>query len=91
MADPHYLASRLNINTETLTSPHLSHRSKVTKSNVIKSHFQSMENSDIVAIVKDAPLRNWIQNSESFEDFYNDMRDLSQRMKWNIPNERENV
>ncbi|MCS6863277.1 MAG: hypothetical protein NZT92_23465 [Abditibacteriales bacterium] len=45
--------------------------------------------SEIATIVRGAPLRNWIAQSESFADFYDDARALSQRQGCSMPNERE--
>jgi phenylpyruvate tautomerase PptA (4-oxalocrotonate tautomerase family) len=80
-ADRAYLAGRLKITDEDLNVPDL------TK--VVKQCLKSREGSDIVAIVKEAPLWNWIQNSKSFESFYDEVRDLSQRLGCDIPNEKE--
>lgn len=44
---------------------------------------------EIAAIVSDAPIRNWLQRSTSFESFYEEARDLSQQQQHPIPNERE--
>ncbi len=43
-----------------------------------------------VQLVTKAPLKSWIKNSASFKQFYNDARDLSQRMNCSFPNELEN-
>jgi hypothetical protein len=42
---------------------------------------------EIANLICEAPLRNWLQ-SESFENFYNQARDISQRRKCNIENIR---
>jgi len=34
-------------------------------------------------------MRTWIQESESFEDFYKDIRNLTAKQKCQIPNELE--
>lgn len=44
--------------------------------------------SAISDLVKDAPLRSWLRNP-SFEDFYEQVRDLSQRLGCEIENIRE--
>jgi hypothetical protein len=44
---------------------------------------------EIASIVRDAPLRNWLRRSPSFEAFYEDARALSRREERPIPNERE--
>lgn len=43
----------------------------------------------IQRFVASAPMRTWIQESESFEDFYKDIRNLSARRQCRIPNELE--
>jgi hypothetical protein len=44
---------------------------------------------EIAAIVKEAPLRNWIDRSLSFEAFWEDCWNMSKRQGCDIPNERE--
>ena len=41
--------------------------------------------------VVSVPLKNWIENSDSFESFYMDVRRLSVQNNCSIPNEREEV
>jgi len=79
-----YLAQQLNVTPEELDID--------DPSPIIKNRLGTDKFSRIVAIVKDAPLRNWIKNEESFESFYDDARDLSQRLPHlgcNIPNEKD--
>ena len=40
--------------------------------------------------VSQAPLKSWIEGSESFEDFYRDARSLALRLQCAFPNELEN-
>lgn len=39
--------------------------------------------------VKGAPMKSWIEGSESFEEFYEDVRRLAKQRKCDLPNERE--
>ena len=39
--------------------------------------------------VADAPLKSWIERSDSFEDFYQDAKALGTRIRCDMPNERE--
>jgi hypothetical protein len=83
-ADREYLAQQLDIDPAELDVD--------DPSSIIKSRLGADKFSQIVALVQVAPLGNWIQNSESFESFYDDVRDLSQRLQHlgcDIPNERE--
>ena len=43
----------------------------------------------VINFVAGAVLRTWINNSDSFEDFYEQCRDLAQEKKCAFPNERE--
>jgi len=43
----------------------------------------------IAAMVRDAPVRNWIKQSPSFRAFYEDARDIAQQRKCAMPNEIE--
>jgi hypothetical protein len=79
------LASGLNINPADLNVPD----PKDVFEYGIGITSSDKKEPEIVAIVRDAPVRNWIQNSKSFESFYDDVRDMSQRLGCNIPNERE--
>ncbi len=67
-------------------------------SDFIKRHFglpgsNKLDKDDAKARIRDyvaeAPLRAWIRNSDSFEDFYEDARDLAAQNECSIPNERE--
>ncbi len=43
----------------------------------------------ISALVLEAPLKNWIKRSRSFEDFYENGRTLSKNLPCEVPNERD--
>lgn len=45
--------------------------------------------NEISALVGEAPLGNWLKNSKSFEKFYDQARDISQRRSCNIENIRD--
>jgi hypothetical protein len=85
-ADREYLARQLNIDPAELDVD--------DPSRIIKSRLGTDKFSQIVAIVRAAPVRNWISNSKSrnsgsFERFYDDVLDMSQQLGCNITNERE--
>lgn len=44
---------------------------------------------EIATLVLNAPLRNWLKNSASFDAFYEEARALSKQQNHTIPNERE--
>lgn len=65
-------------------------------SNFIKRRFELTERDKkqnakarICNFVAQAPLRTWIRDSKSFEDFYEDVRDLAVQNGCSFPNERE--
>ena len=43
----------------------------------------------VVQFVAQAPVKSWIKNSESFEDFYKEARSLAARTNCDMPNELE--
>ncbi len=84
-ADAEYLAGKINVRSEDLQT---ADPKGVFERGLGITTFDKKE-PEIAAIVKDAPLRNWLSQSESFADFYDDALDLSQRQGCSIPNERE--
>lgn len=84
-ADADYLAGKIGVRSEDLQ---VADPKGVFERALGITTFDKKE-AKIAAIVKDAPLRNWLSQSESFADFYDDARDLSQRQGCSIPNERE--
>jgi hypothetical protein len=50
---------------------------------------QDKQEEKIACLVRDAPLRKWLDCSNSFKKFYEDARDLSVQFPCSIPNERE--
>lgn len=80
--DRYYLAQELGISPEELDVP--------DPKPIIERYIPREEREEHVSsIVSNAPLRNWINASRSFKAFYEDARDISQRLECTIPNERE--
>jgi hypothetical protein len=83
--DRDYLAQKLGISQRVLDVPDpkgvFEHALGITS-------FDRKE-EEIASIVRDAPLRNWLKRSPSFETFYEDARILSKQAGHRIPNERE--
>lgn len=84
-ADREYLAQQIRITPKELdvTDP----KDVIEHAMGITSYDKKEE--EIVAIVISAPIRNWLNNSRSFEEFYEEARSLSKRLNQPIPNERE--
>jgi len=84
-ADREYLAQQIRITPKELdvTDP----KDVIEHAMGITSYDKKEE--EIVAIVISAPIRNWLNNSRSFEEFYEEARLLSKRLNQPIPNERE--
>ncbi len=84
-ADRDYLASKLDISQKDLAVDDpkgvIEHALGVTS--------YDRQEEKIASIVYDAPLRNWLKRSPSFEAFYEDARLLSKQEQYSIPNERE--
>ena len=86
-ADPEYCAARLPAtNADEL-------RGADPKDALNKARRQWGADADerLAEIVRGAPIRRWLKESESFEKFYEDCRDLSRSpaLGCTIPNERE--
>jgi hypothetical protein len=84
-ADRHYLAQHLDISPEALDIP--DPKSIIEQALGITSYDRKEE--EIASIVRNAPLRNWLRQSPSFETFYEHARTLSKQQGCLIPNERE--
>ena len=84
-ADRDYLAQQLNMSPEALNVP--DPKSAIEQALGITGYDRKEE--EIASIVRDAPLRNWLRWSPSFETFYEDARTLSRQQGCLIPNERE--
>lgn len=84
-ADQDYLARQLNIPSQTLNVP--DPKGVFERALGITSYDRKEE--ETASIVRDAPIRNWLKRSSSFEAFYEDARRLSKRERYPIPNERE--
>lgn len=84
-ADRDYLAAQLNIPPSELAVP--DPKSVIEHALGITSY--NRKEDEIVLIVAEAPLHNWLKRSPSFESFYADARDLSKQVGNTIPNERE--
>lgn len=84
-ADPGYLAHRLNVPPQSLdvTDP-----KGVFEHSLGITSFDRRE-EEIASIVCEAPLRNWLKRSPSFQAFYEDARVLSKQEGNPIPNEWE--
>ena len=84
-ADRDYLARRLNVASKVLNVP--DPKGVIEGALGITSYDRKEE--ETASIVHDAPLRNWLKRSPSFEAFYEDARVLSKQEGHSIPNERE--
>jgi hypothetical protein len=84
-ADREFLARRLNVTPEALNAPD----PKGVIEGALGVTSYDRKEDEIASIVCDAPLRNWLKRSPSFEAFYEDARALSKREERPIPNERE--
>ncbi len=84
-ADRDYLASKLDISQKDLAVD--DPKGVIEHALGITSYDRQEEK--IASIVYDAPLRNWLNRSPSFEAFYEDARVLSKQEQYSIPNERE--
>jgi hypothetical protein len=84
-ADQDYLAQRLSIPREALDVP--DPKGIFEQALGITSYDRKEE--EIASIVHGAPLRNWLNESPSFEAFYEDARVISRQQGCLIPNERE--
>ena len=84
-ADRDYLARRLGVLPKALDVP--DPKGVFERALGVASYDRKEE--EIASIVHDAPLRNWIKHSPSFEVFYEDTRVLSKQEGRPIPNERE--
>ncbi len=83
-ADRDYLARRLTVSPAALAVA--DPKSAFERALGITSY--DRKEKDIAAIVCDAPLRNWLKCSPSFEAFYKDAWLLSKQQGCIIPNER---
>jgi hypothetical protein len=81
--DRDYLAQRLGVSPKVLDTP--DPKGTVEQALGITSYDRKEE--EIASIVCDAPLRNWLKRSPSFEVFYEDARVLSKQEGYPIPNE----
>lgn len=86
-ADRDYLAGRLNVSPEALDAP--DPKGIIEQALGITSY--DRKEDEIASIVRDAPVRNWLDRSPSFEAFYEDARVLSKQEEYPIPNERERM
>jgi hypothetical protein len=84
-ADPDWLATKLGCDPEPFRSEN---PKRAFEHAIGVANFDKKE-SEIAALVGDAPLRSWLQNSRSFEDFYDQVRHNSQRLGCQIENLRE--
>ena len=84
-ADRDYLAGCLNIPPKALDAS--DPKGVIERALGVTSYDRKEE--DIALMVHDAPLRNWLNRSPSFEAFYEDARVLGKREGCSIPNERE--
>ncbi len=81
-AEPSYLAGRLKVSMSELSVPD----PKGVIERQLRTLFTSKE-AEIALIVKAAPMIQWLKNSKSFAKFYEEVRDLSQQLGCDIPNE----
>jgi hypothetical protein len=44
---------------------------------------------EIGSLTRNAPLKNWIEGSKSFEDFYDEVWNMAKTVDCQMPNERE--
>jgi len=84
-ADRDYLARRLNVPPKVLDVP--DPKGVFEQALGVTSYDRKEE--EIASIVRDAPFRNWLKRSPSFETFYEDARLLGKQEGYAIPNERE--
>jgi hypothetical protein len=84
-ADREYLAQRLDISPADLDVP--DPKGVFERAMGISSYDRKEE--EIASLVAEAPLRNWLTRSVSFEAFYEDARLLGKQQEYTIPNERE--
>jgi len=84
-ADQDYLAQRLSVSPKVLDIPD----PKGIVEQVLGITSYDRKEEEIASIVCDAPLRNWLKRSPSFEAFYEDAWLLSKQKGYPIPNERE--
>jgi hypothetical protein len=82
-ADRDYLAQRLGIARKALN---VANPKNVFEKALGITTYEKKE-EEIASIVLDAPLRNWLNKSSSFEAFYEDTRILSKQEGVPIPNE----
>ena len=54
-----------------------------------RDHGRDEAKQRVKRFVAGAPLKSWIGNSKSFEDFYDDVRALAAGRRCHVPNERE--
>lgn len=81
--DREYLASRINCAPDALAAAD----PKGLFEALIGITRDDKREDEIAAIVKDAPLRNWLRDP-SFEQFYERARRVSARLRCELPNER---
>jgi len=93
-SDRNYLARRLGVPPQVLdvsdpkgiSDPFLSCDPCFERALGITSYERKEE--EVASIVCNAPLRDWLKHSPSFETFYEDARALSRQEGYPIPNER---
>jgi len=82
--DVNYVATKLNVPSSELAVPDPKGRFE----SAIGMSATDKKESEIASLVEEAPLRNWL-TSDSFNDFYEQVRDMGQRHRCAIQNLRD--
>lgn len=83
-ADPNYIATMLRVPQEELRVPEPKGRFE----SAMRISGADRKEPEIAALVENAPLHKWLANA-SFEDFYEQIRDVSQRLRCDMENLRD--